>query len=667
MPDSKTLVIVESPTKARTLSRFLGNKYHIEASYGHVRDLPKSEFGVDVEKNFEPRYVIPRDKRSRVSTLKKAAKGVKTLYLATDPDREGEAIAWHLQNILSDVGEHKIYRVAFHEITKEAVDYSFAHPEELNMNLVDAQQARRILDRLVGYELSPLLWEKVRRGLSAGRVQSVALRLIVEREREIEKFKAIEYWTIDALLQKPGDTKTQFSASLTQKSGKKISASNKEEANKVLADIQKSDWVVSDVVKKETRQHPKPPFTTSTLQQAASNRLGFSTKKTMQLAQNLYEEGLITYMRTDSFNLASSAVDAARDFIGKSYGSEYMPDKANAYKSKSKVIQEAHEAIRPTSPAVATIDGPTPDHIKLYTLIWQRMISSQMTPAVLEQTAVDVAAGEYIFHSAGSVVVFDGWARVYGSSKVLTESVLPSLDKGEKLEALKVDGNQHFTEPPPRFTEASLVKELEKYGIGRPSTYAPTISTILDRRYIEREDRKLQPTNLGISVNDFVVGNFKDIMDYSFTAEMENELDEIAAGQRKWQPMMKEFWGPFKEHVNKVGETAERIKIEVETTDEVCEKCGKPMIIREGRFGKFMACSGFPECKNTKSVAVKTGIVCPDDGGDVILKRTKKGRPFYGCSNYPNCKYASWTKPVIKGEELVEKPAEPEQSIQDQS
>ncbi|MBI4039768.1 type I DNA topoisomerase [Candidatus Daviesbacteria bacterium] len=653
------LVIVESPTKARTLSKFLGNKYTIEASMGHVRDLPKSDIGVDVEQNFEPRYIVPKSKIKQVNQLKKIALGARTLWLATDPDREGEAIAWHLEQILnSEKRAHKpeFKRVVFHEITQTAVKEAFDHPRDLDLKLIDAQQARRVLDRLVGYKLSPLLWKKVKSGLSAGRVQSVAVRLVVEREREIDKFKPVEYWSIEAKLQ-PKGKKVFFFAAVIEKDHKKLSINNAAEAKKILSDLKSAPYNVDKITKKEVRRYPAPPFTTSTLQQAGSNKLGMSAKKTMMVAQYLYEHGLITYMRTDSVNLSTQAISQARSYIEQHIGKAYLPTAPKYYKTKSKVAQEAHEAIRPTnlnvlSDQLKTMGGMTRDHIRLYDLIWKRSLACQMNEAVMDQTTVDVGASAYTLRASGSVIKFDGWLKIYGVDKALPEEeedetkaqALPVLKEGEDLDLLDLKDEQHFTEPPPRYNEASLIKKLEELGIGRPSTYAPIISTIQERFYVERKERRFYPTPVGIAVTDFLVKNFPDIVDYTFTSQMEDELDEIARGERKWQPTIAEFYKPFEKKVEAT-EGIAKVKIEAEQVDKKCPDCGKPLQVKYGRFGKFLACTGFPDCKYTESFEQLINAKCPQDGGDIVVRKTRRGKPFYGCKNWPNCKYASWTKP----------------------
>ncbi len=676
---SNTLVIVESPTKARTLAKFLGNKYKIEASMGHIRDLPKADLGVDVENNFEPRYIIPRDKKKKVNELKKMAEGVKTLYLATDPDREGEAIAWHISELLrnSEVKGKKskakkktqssslitlpeIKRVVFHEITESAIKDAFDHPRELNYELIDAQQARRVLDRLVGYKLSPLLWKKVKRGLSAGRVQSVALRLIVEREREIEAFKAVEYWSIEADVSKKSNE--SFIIELIEQNGQKVEIKNEQQTNQIVSQLEKAGYKVEQITQKEVRRTPAGPFTTSTLQQASGNKLGMTAKKTMMLAQNLYEQGLITYMRTDSVTLSGFAISMARDFITTNYGKNYLPSSPRVFKSKSKNAQEAHEAIRPTNLKITgdSLKGEniTRDHKRLYDLIYKRTVGSQMADAILDQTTIDVTArsqDSFTLRATGSVLKFDGWLKLYGVKQFVEEEkegegeekkqILPKLEEGEELSLRKLLPLQHFTQPPPRYTEASLVKKLEELGIGRPSTYAPIISTIQDRFYVEREARKFNPTPLGMAVNDFLMKHFPDVFDYTFTAQMEDQLDEISRGERKWKETIGTFYTPFEKKLGTVEESAEKVKLEVEVTDKICPECGKNLVVRTGRFGKFLACSGFPECKHTEAIEQIQDVKCPDDGGDVVIRRTKKGKTFFGCKNYPACKWASWTKP----------------------
>jgi len=701
----KNLVIVESPTKARTLSQFLGKDFEITASMGHVRDLPRGEFGVDVEKGFAPIYVIPKEKIKAVNLLVKSSEGAENLFLATDPDREGEAIAWNLLQVISakasafaKASEDKkaksidYQRVVFHEITKDAIDEAFKNPRKIDDNLVSAQQARRVLDRLVGYKLSPVLWKKVKSKLSAGRVQSVALRLVVDREREIEAFKAEEYWEIEVELQRQRVKETEgqsFVAKLIKIGEEKAQITNKESADKVVGGLQKSVYNILDVKVKDARKYPNPPFTTSTLQQAAANRLGFVPKRTMRAAQNLYEKGLITYMRTDSVNLSPQSIAETRQYIEQKFGKEYLPERERHYRVKSKLAQEAHEAIRPTSIKV-TGDSvqAAGDETKLYDLIHKRMLVCQMAEAIVAETTIDVEAKagpvssfppasaqsdqksnrsgdnqadlravgnpsrtatrdfrSYLLRANGQIIKFDGWYKVYAKAPIKEQEV-PEVKVGENLDLKNINPIQKFTEPPPRYSEATLIRDLEKHGIGRPSTYAPTISTLYDRFYIERlEARKIGPTPIGTTVVDFLVKYFPNIVDYKFTAAMEEDLDKIAQGEKKLAATMESFWGPFEKRVDEVLETAEKVKVEVEKSDEKCEKCGKDMVVRYGRYGKFLACSGFPDCKNTKALAADTGIVCPDDGGKVVMKRTKKGKPFWGCENWPKCKFASWTRP----------------------
>lgn len=680
------LVIVESPTKARTLSRYLGSGFRIEASMGHIRDLPKSDMGVDLEHDFEPQYIIPRDKKKRVNELIKLAQDAETIYLASDPDREGEAIAWHLKWIIENgasgkvkkkkTGEKRdIKRVEFHEITEDAIKASFEHPRQINETLVDAQQARRVLDRVVGYKLSPVLWKKVKSGLSAGRVQTVALRLVVEREREIEAFNPVEYWSVEVELETVEGKKDKFFAVLLQKQGEKIEVHNKSEADQIVSDLEQAKYSVEKVTKKEVKRTPPPPFTTSTLQQAAGNKLGFSAKKTMMIAQNLYERGFITYMRTDSVNLSQQALQASREYIQKNIGENYLPESARVYRGRSKNAQEAHEAVRPTNVNLTAdnlnVEGFTKDHSRLYDIIWKRMIASQMKEALLDQTSVDIKANLstqfYILRATGSILLFDGWLKLYGVKQVAEDEdqkkeeeedakskkqLLPELHEGQNLNMLQILPEQHFTEPPPRYTESSLVKKLEELGIGRPSTYAPTLSTIQDRFYVEKEEKKFKPTPLGTTVTDFLVKYFPDIFDYGFTASMEDKLDDVADGSQNWKEILKEFYTPFEKKLETTTDTAEKVNLPVETVDKECPKCGKQLVVRTGKFGKFLACSGFPDCKHTEQLEQISDVKCPKDGGDIVQRRTKTGRPFWGCKNYPNCDFASWNKPTASLEKL---------------
>lgn len=674
------LVIVESPTKSRTLKKFLGKEYEIMATMGHIRDLPKSKLGIDIENNFEPQYIVPLKSKKRVNQLKKEAESSKAVILATDEDREGEAIAFHLIEALGLNGTQvsKVERIVFHEITKRAIEEALKNPRDIDMNLVDAQQARRVLDRLVGYKLSPFLWEKVMRRLSAGRVQSVALRLIVEREEEIRKFKPEEYWSIEALLQSRGtaclpagqagiatrkNAENIFTANLYKINREVISKLGikiKEEAEKIVDDLNGCEFKVSKIDKKEIKRNPPAPFTTSTLQQTASQRLRFSAKQTMRLAQILYENGLITYMRTDSLNLSQESVFAAKKWIEGNLGGKYAAEAPRFFKTKSRLAQEAHEAIRPTQPDLLPEKLKTKNiqENKLYDLIWRRFIASQLPKAIFDSTRVEIKATNplnskfYILNSNGNILRFDGFLKIWPVQ--YEEKKLPELKEGEILELEKIIPSQHFTESPPRYNEASLIKTLEEYGIGRPSTYAPIISVIQERNYVvKNEQRRFEPTEVGETVNKILVEHFPEIVDVQFTAKMEEELDEIAEGKEKWQKVIKEFYGPFSENLEKkYGEVKKQKPIE-EKTDEVCEKCGKPMAVKFGRFGKFIACSGFPECKNTKTMnAIMTDdkgekMKCPKcQEGVIVRRRTKKGRFFYGCSKYPGCDYASWRKPM---------------------
>ena len=647
------LIIVESPAKGRTLQGFLGKEYEVQSSYGHVRDLPKSKLGVDVEHEFAPQYIIPLKAKKVVTALKKEAKKAEETILATDEDREGESIAWHLAETLELKNPR---RIVFHEITKPAILEALKNPRSIDENKVNAQQARRILDRLVGYKLSPFLWKKVARRLSAGRVQSVAVRLVSEREKEIQKFVAQEYWTIAALFKKAG---VSFEALLAKKNNKnlgKFDIPNEKEAKAIEKNLAGAEYAVENVEQKQIKRNPLPPFTTSTLQQSSWQKLHFPARFTMSLAQQLYENGYITYHRTDSLNLSESSLKAAEDFITKTYGKEYHAGFPRRFKTKSKGAQEAHEAVRPTDPArlPESLKGAQfkEAHLKLYKLIWQRFLASQMASALFDSTAADIAAKNYTFRANGQVLKFEGFLKVY--SLKFQEALLPELQKGETLDLEKLSPNQHFTEPPPRYTEATLVKALEEHGIGRPSTYAPILSTIQDRGYVEKdEQKKFKPTELGMIVNDLLVEHFPNIVDIEFTANMETKLDDIAKGEKQWTPMIQEFYQPFAENLEKKYLEVEKKTI-VEETGKTCPKCGAPLVVRFGKFGKFLACSKFPECKYTESLAAKSasiGMKCPTcKEGDVITRRTKKGRMFYGCSRYPDCDFASWQKPVQKSE-----------------
>ena len=728
---SKSLLIVESPAKASTLKKFLGDSFLVKASVGHIKDLPQKKLGVDIENNFEPEYITIRGKGKILQELKAAAKKVDTIYLGPDPDREGEAIAWHIANELngdelSKKKGRKIYRVLFHEITKNAVRKAIENPLAIDENKVYAQQARRILDRLVGYKISPILWKKVRRGLSAGRVQSVALRLICEREKEINSFVKEEYWSITANLKSPhhppfdkgGEGGLPFEARLHRIGANKAEIKNESEAKSILSDLEGAAYKVTNVQKKEKKKNPIPPFITSTLQQEASRKLRFSAKKTMMIAQRLYEGlqigdegqvGLITYMRTDSFNMSSEAVNETRNFVADRYGKDFLPDTPNYYKSK-KTAQEAHEAIRPTSvlrePSVIK-KYLEKDEANLYELIWNRFVACQMNPAILDSTSVDVEAKNYTFRATGSIIRFLGFLKVYEETIETTseseqgekEGILPPLKTGDMVDLIMITPEQHFTQPPPRYTEANLIKELEDKGIGRPSTYAAIISTILQRDYVEIKERRLHPTLLGSLISDLLVENFPKILDVKFTANMEEELDQIEEGKKGWIDALNDFYKPFSSDLTMAEIKMRDVKKEVEVTNEICDKCGKNMVIKWGRFGRFLACSDYPNCKSTRPLKgdsekegvtdklpeithekcekcgaplqikigrygkflactkypeckftkpISLGVSCPQDGcnGFLVERRTKKGKIFYSCSNYPNCKFALWNKPI---------------------
>ncbi|MCJ7740450.1 type I DNA topoisomerase [Candidatus Microgenomates bacterium] len=735
------LIIVESPTKARTLTRFLGKDYRIEATMGHIRDLPKKELGIEIiTKNLEPKtknkeekinnydfipeYEVISGKKTKIKELKDAAKTAEKIILATDPDREGEAIAYHVSEVLGNKKQKQpttFQRIVFHEITQSAIEDAIKNPREVDMNLVNAQQARRVLDRFVGYKLSPLLWNKLgMRWLSAGRVQTVAVRLIVEREREIRAFKPEEFWIIDVEVEpviarrndeaiplelsagkaeiaasrpdvgtRNDKSSESFFARLFEVGGEKAEIKNKEQADKIVADLKTASYKVANIETKEGRRYPSAPFTTSTLQQTASNRLGWSAKRTMQAAQRLYEEGLITYHRTDSTNLAVEAVSKVRDFISQVFGQNYLPDGAKFYKTKSKVAQEAHEAIRPTEVKILgnyDLKKLSEANIKdnnlqiynenlgrdgelLYSLIWKRFIACQMNEAVFDQTNVTIEAKRnvvtgstgseiiYILKASGEIMKFDGWMRLYGE-KQKTENnnqedkekdkTLPQLSIDEKLQLNQILPQQKFTEPPPRYTEASLIKILEEKGIGRPSTYAPIITTIQDRKYVEKIEKKFHATDLGMAVVDFLVKYFPDIFEITFTAKMEDELDEVANGELTWKTLMNEFYQPFIGKLENTFKTAGRVKLDLGTTDEKCPQCGSPLAIRLSKYGKFLACTNFPKCKFTKNIVEKANIKCPQCGGEIIIRKTRRGKQFYGCSNYPKCVFAAWKKEDIK-------------------
>ncbi|PIS15165.1 type I DNA topoisomerase [Candidatus Shapirobacteria bacterium CG09_land_8_20_14_0_10_38_17] len=662
------LIIVESPTKAKTISRFLGKDYQILSTMGHIRDLPKSSLGVDLEKNFKPQYVVVPGKEKTVNQLKKEAKSAQTVYLATDPDREGEAIAHHAEVICSSPKPNppaggqspKFSRIVFHEITELAVKKALVNPGVVNKDLVNAQVARRVLDRLVGYRLSPVLWKKIRRGLSAGRVQSVVVRLIVEREREINRFKREEYWRILVAFTKGTDI---FIAELISKGGKKLAVrsriplfadsytvtktaiKNERQALDIIFNLNEP-FRVEDVDTKELSRHSPPPFTTSTLQQSAYRKLGFSSKQTMRLAQRLYERGWITYHRTDSTNLASMAVEKMRQWINSQYGRSYLPPEPNFYKTKARVAQEAHEAIRPTDFNRREVEKIGNRENRLYRLIWSQAVSSQMTSAKFENTKVEISGEDYVFLVRGSRLIFDGYLKAWGGNR-RDEERLPLLKKGDVVVPVTFSPIRNFTSPPPRYSEASLIAILEKEGIGRPSTYAPIISTIQNRRYAEKSEGQFEPTVLGMVTNDFLVDHFKEIVSLPFTANMEEGLDKIANGGAEWKKLIGQFYQPFQKQLEKVEEQVGRVKIPVQKTGKKCPKCKKgELVIRTGRFGKFLSCSRFPECRYTAPYIEKLlGVKCPQCGGDVVIKRTRKGKQFYGCSNYPQCKWASWRKP----------------------
>lgn len=696
------LVIVESPTKAKTISRFLGKGYKVESSFGHVRDLPKSRLGIDTDNHYEPKYLVPMKAKKRVAELKKLAKTATEIYLAPDEDREGEAIAWHLLELLAPKKGTPVKRIAFHEITKDAILHAIENPRDLDMQMVNAQQARRILDRLVGYELSPFLWRKIYRGLSAGRVQSVVVRMIVEREREIQAFTPEEYWSVDAKFKKDD---IEFEAALQAIAGVKVDKlqiKNQDAADKIMKDLGTGAFTVASLEQKDRKRSAYAPFKTSTLQQEVNNRLGYSAKQTMMIAQQLYEgimidkqsTGLITYMRTDSLNLAEKFLGEAESFIAEVYGKEY--NNRTTYVTKSKGAQEAHEAIRPTDVTLtpeSIKEHLTPQQFKVYNLIWSRAVSSQMSPAVMKATTADIASGDYNFRATGSQMLFDGWLKIYPDKS--NERLLPELAPGDAVETVSIIPEQHFTEPPARYSEAALVKALEEHGIGRPSTYAPTLATVQTRGYVRKEERKLIPEEIGFLVNDLLVEHFPNIVDYDFTANMEDDLDKIAEGEKEWEPIIDAFYKPFKKHLVEKDSEIKKEDIVDETTDEVCDKCGKPMMVKYGRFGKFLACTGYPDCKSTKplgedgkaaeeevidvkcetcgkpmvkkrgrfgeflgcsgypdcknivSIEKTIGVKCDKcDTGEIIEKKSKRGKLFYACNQYPKCENAYWTKPT---------------------
>jgi len=660
---TKYLVIVESPTKEKTLKKILGEDYIIKSSKGHLIDLPKTKLGISIENNFQPEYVVIPKQRRVLKELEESTKGKEKVFLATDPDREGEAIAWHIAQKLKVIEGKN--RVIFNEITERAVSQAFKKPREINLNMVNSQKARRLLDRLVGYKISPLLWKKIGKKLSAGRVQSVTLRLICEREEEIAKFKIEEYWTVDALFKKIEDEKAEpFEAKLFSINSKKATIKTKKEATEICEEVKNQDIYIKSINKKKESRNPQPSFTTSTLQQEAYNKLNFPIKKTMFIAQQLYEGitlgnkgnvGLITYMRTDSIRVSDEAKSEAEKYIEEHYGKDFAKSSQNLKEVKNKIknvkIQDAHESIRPTY----VLNHPeslkkylTNDQYKLYNIIWQRFIASRMKAAYLEKTTIDIESGIYIFRTSGYQILFKGYMIIYGQNNQDLDKI-PDLKEKDQLKLLKIDANQSFTKPPPRYTEASLVKKLEKEGIGRPSTYVPTISTLQYRTYVKKVNKNFKPTELGITVNSFLIQYFSDIINIAFTAKMEKQLDEIESNKNKWENVLDEFYKAFSHDLEK-GSQAQKIEMPRVFSDEICDKCGSKMLIKNGRFGKFLACSSFPHCKTTKPFLDKIGISCPVEGcsGEIIRKKTKKGRTFYGCSNYPKCSFVTWNKPVDK-------------------
>jgi len=651
----KILVIVESPAKAKTIERHLGKNYVVRASMGHLRDLPKSQFGIDVEHDFSPKYINVRGKGELIRSLKKEAKDADKIYLASDPDREGEAIAWHLAFILG-IDPKKDCRIVFHEITKPAIEEAVQHPRPIDMEQVDAQQARRMLDRIVGYKLSPLLWRKVRKGLSAGRVQSVTVRLICDREREIDSFQSEEYWTVEAKLKKG---KNSFTAEVTHAHGKKLSLHSQADTKTLTDDLAQQKFLVKEVKQSERRKKPAPPFTTSSLQQDAARKLGFTSGRTMMIAQQLYEgivlgrqgaTGLITYMRTDSTRISNLAVDEARGYISAEYGKEYIPMRPNIY-AMGKKAQDAHEGIRPTSILRTPADVEhylNRDQLRLYTLIWQRFAASQMSAAVYDTISAQIAAGDYQLRAHGSKLKFRGYTAVYVGaeiSKKEKDTLLPELAAGDSLALSKLNPEQHFTEPPPRYNDASIVKTLEEMGIGRPSTYAPIIETIQKRGYVERREKQFHPTELGFIVTDMLEEYFKHIVDVKFTANLEGELDEVADGSLDKNDLLRNFYDPFEETLKKAESVIGEVDIPDEVTDIPCDKCGRMMVVKQGRFGKFLACPGFPDCRNAKPLLRDTGVSCPKCGGKIVERKSRRGRSFFGCDNYPACDYTTWDEP----------------------
>lgn len=649
----KTLVIVESPSKAKTIGKYLGSRYKVVASVGHVRDLPKSKLGIDVENDFEPQYISIRGKGDLIKELKKEAKKAGKIYLATDPDREGEAISWHLAFLLG-IDPESPCRIEFNEITKNRIKEAIKNPRAIDLSLVDAQQARRVLDRLVGYQISPLLWRKVRKGLSAGRVQSAALKIICDREKEIRSFVPEEYWTITAEFNK----KKNFTAKLSYKNGKKIKISSKEENDKILEELSYNKYSVSKIIEKPRVKKPYAPFTTSSMQQDAANKLNFNTRKAMVVAQQLYEGidvgkrgtmGLITYLRTDSVRVSDEAKAAAASYVTEEFGEEYSAN--NIFSSKRKDVQDAHEAIRPSDVNLkpeGIKEYLSGDQFKLYKLIWTRFVASQMAAARYDSMQVDIENGNYRFRANGSKRLFDGYQKVYKTADEEKDNLLPELNEGEELKLIDIKGEQNFTQPPARFTEASLVKTLEELNIGRPSTYAPIVGTLGERRYVKKEKKSLIPSELGFLVTGLMEEYFKEIVDVRFTASMEDRLDEVETTGHEWKQIIRDFYGPFRKDLEKADAAIEKVVVEDKPTGEVCELCGKPMVFKAGRYGDFIACSGYPECRNTKPILKAIGVKCPKCGKDVIEKKSKRGKIFYGCSGYPECDMSYWNKPVNK-------------------
>ncbi|MGI6728169.1 MAG: type I DNA topoisomerase [Anaerovoracaceae bacterium] len=658
---NKSLVIVESPSKAKTIGKFLGSKYKVIASVGHVRDLPKSKLGIDIENNFEPQYISIRGKGDIIKAMKKEAKDASKIYLATDPDREGEAISWHIAFLLG-IDETDKCRIVFNEITKNTVKNAVKNPREIDRKLVDAQQARRVLDRLVGYKISPLLWRKVRRGLSAGRVQSAALKIICDREKEIQNFIPKEYWIISAILEKSNQTsdknsKRQFTAKLVEYKGKKLSIDNKIKTDEILAALDPSGFKVKNLEVKERMKKPLPPFTTSTLQQEAANKLGFYAKRTMIVAQQLYEGieikghgtiGLVTYIRTDSVRISNEAQTMVANYITEHFSKDYLGN--YSYSNKKKDVQDAHEAIRPSIVDIHPDEiknSLTKDQYKLYKLIWTRFIASRMSAAIFDSSSAEIANGDYTFKATGSRLKFDGYLVIYNNAvEEDEEKTLPKLEIGEKLNLLNIEGKQNFTQPPSRFTEAAIVKDLEEKNIGRPSTYAPIIATLIERKYVNREKKALLPTELGFIVTELMEKYFNEIVDAGFTADMEDKLDAVEVENVNWKDIVSSFYETLEKELEIADRDMDKIQIKDEITDEVCELCGKPMVVKHGRFGEFLACSGYPDCKNTKARVQKIDVKCPQCGKDIVVRKSKKGKIFFGCSGYPECTQMYWNRPV---------------------